>query len=147
MAGVVQSDSDDRNTTSWQPPELCEFSWTRTSIGAWAEYCPATRWSPEIDGTASHTYAQTCANNGDSRLRTTVILDDDLVRRAKQRAAGRNVSLSALINDALRAALAPRAAEVSRFSLPTHGDPRRKQHLTPAQVAEAAEQDDVRSLR
>jgi hypothetical protein len=59
----------------------------------------------------------------------------------------RNVPLSAVINDALRAALAPRRQEASQFSMPTYGDARRRMRLTPAEVSEALEDDDVRSLR
>ena len=80
-------------------------------------------------------------------MRTTVVLDDELFRRAKQRAAKRNVPLSAIINDALRAALAPRRQEASQFSMPTYGNARRRLRLTPAEVSEALEDDDVRSLR
>lgn len=79
-------------------------------------------------------------------MRTTVILDDELFRRAKQRAAKRNVPLSAVINDALRAALAPRRQEAPRFSMLTYGDAHRGMRLTPAEVSEALEDDDVRSL-
>ena len=56
-------------------------------------------------------------------MRTTIRLDDDLLARAKAHAARTGRTLTALIEDALRAALArgtttPRGR---RLSLPTHG--------------------------
>lgn len=56
-------------------------------------------------------------------MRTTIRLDDDLLARAKAHAAQTGRTLTALIEDALRAALArgtaaPRGRTVS---LPTHG--------------------------
>jgi hypothetical protein len=38
-------------------------------------------------------------------MRTTLVLDDQLLRRARKRAADRGTTLSALVNDALRDAL------------------------------------------
>jgi hypothetical protein len=57
-------------------------------------------------------------------MRTTIRLDDALLRRAKAAAAVRGVSLNSLIADAVRAALAPRAAtsrvsEAPRARIPT----------------------------
>lgn len=40
-------------------------------------------------------------------MRTTLILNDELVQAAKKKAAERQTSLSALVNDALRASLKP----------------------------------------
>lgn len=56
-------------------------------------------------------------------MRTTVRLDDTLLRRAKSAAATAGVSLNQLIEDAVRAALAPRARAslVSESMLPTYG--------------------------
>ena len=48
-------------------------------------------------------------------MRTTIRLDDALLRRAKATAAARGISLNDLIADAVRAALAPRPA-ASRVS-------------------------------
>ena len=58
-------------------------------------------------------------------MRTTIRLDDVLLRRAKAAAASRGISLNDLIADAVRVALAPRPAparvsEIARlFELPT----------------------------
>jgi Arc/MetJ family transcription regulator len=51
-------------------------------------------------------------------MRTTVNLDDDLLREAKKRAALSDRSLSAFVADAVREALARRAP--SRESEPVH---------------------------
>ena len=56
-------------------------------------------------------------------MRTTIRLDDDLLARAKAHAARTGRTLTALIEDALRAALA-RGTVTSRdgrIGLPTHG--------------------------
>jgi hypothetical protein len=52
-------------------------------------------------------------------MRTTIRLDDALLRRAKARAAASGRSLNDFIADAVRAALAPRAATARRVELPT----------------------------
>lgn len=55
-------------------------------------------------------------------MRTTVRLDDDLLASAKQRAAERGTTLTRLIEDALRAHLAPRpAATAEHLELPVSG--------------------------
>lgn len=56
-------------------------------------------------------------------MRTTIRLDDALLRKAKAAAAARGMSLNDLIADAVRAALAPRPAgrvsESARPVIPT----------------------------
>ena len=53
-------------------------------------------------------------------MRTTIRLDDDLLARAKRAAADRGTTLTALIEDALRRALAPAAvSQRPRQPLPT----------------------------
>lgn len=53
-------------------------------------------------------------------MRTTIRLDDDLLRAAKRRAAESNRTLTAVIEDALRIVLASReAAPGARPELPT----------------------------
>ena len=55
-------------------------------------------------------------------MRTTLILNDELVAEAKRMAADRRLTLSALVNEALRKALqAPRGdGESTAFSMPTY---------------------------
>jgi predicted transcriptional regulator len=57
-------------------------------------------------------------------MRTTIRLDDDLLRDAKRAAVERGTTLTAVVEDALRRALAPAAAERrERFTMRTfHGD-------------------------
>jgi hypothetical protein len=57
-------------------------------------------------------------------MRTTIRLDDDLLRRAKREALERGTTLTAVIEDALRRALAPAGAgRREPFRMPTfHGD-------------------------
>jgi predicted transcriptional regulator len=50
-------------------------------------------------------------------MKTTIELDDDLLRRAKQRAAMAGVTLRVFIEDALRARLLPRARNRQKFVL------------------------------
>src|SRR5437867_3273101 len=52
-------------------------------------------------------------------MRTTIRLEDALLRRAKAQAAATGRSLNDFIADAVRAALAPRAQKGSRIELPT----------------------------
>jgi len=56
-------------------------------------------------------------------MRTTIRLDDDLLRRAKQRALDSGRTLNAVIEDALRAALQrePTARSGRPLNLPTSG--------------------------
>jgi hypothetical protein len=56
-------------------------------------------------------------------MRTTVRLDPDLLARAKERAARTGRTLTAVIEDALRAALAPGRGRKrgGRIELPTYG--------------------------
>ena len=56
-------------------------------------------------------------------MRTTLRLDDDLLSAAKQHAAAHGLTLTRLIEDALRAMLSARAdAATAPFSMPTFGD-------------------------
>jgi Arc/MetJ family transcription regulator len=53
-------------------------------------------------------------------MRTTIRLDDDLLRRAKRAAAERGTTLTALVEEALRRTLAPEPAPARRsLALPT----------------------------
>ena len=50
-------------------------------------------------------------------MKTTLDLDDDLLRRAKQRAAMAGVPLRVFVEDALRARLLPRARRKGKFEI------------------------------
>ena len=80
-------------------------------------------------------------------MRTTLIIDDDLVRRAKLRAAEWNRTLSDVVNDALRSSLSQPAAPPAPFSLITYGTPNQRISHEPADFAAAFEAEDRESLR
>lgn len=50
-------------------------------------------------------------------MKTTLQLDDDLLRLAKQRAASEGIALRAFVEDALRARLLPKAENLPAFKL------------------------------
>jgi hypothetical protein len=52
-------------------------------------------------------------------MRTTVSIPDDLLREVKQRAASTGQTLSSVVEEALRAALAAHRAQSERVTLPT----------------------------
>jgi hypothetical protein len=57
-------------------------------------------------------------------MRTTVRLDDDLLREAKVRAAEQGISLTQLIDESLRERLAarPRRAKLEPIDFPAYGE-------------------------
>jgi Bacterial antitoxin of type II TA system, VapB len=80
-------------------------------------------------------------------MRSTVIIDDELFRKAKRRAAERGTTLSGLVNQALRESLAKPETNAPPFRMTTFGDPRTKVHREPSDFHAASEDDDRRSLR
>jgi hypothetical protein len=82
-----------------------------------------------------------------THVRTTLLIDDALVREAKKRALEKGQTLSELVTDALRLALhAPRPEAPARFSMPTFGG-EEVLHHEPAAFATAVEEDDRRQRR
>lgn len=70
-------------------------------------------------------------------MRTTLVLDDQVFRRAKREAVGAGVTLSELVNTALRSYLlrgSARPPENRSFSMPVFGDPV-PVHQSPAELA------------
>lgn len=70
-------------------------------------------------------------------MRTTLVLDDQVFRRAKREAVGAGVTLSDLVNTALRTYLlrgSGRPPEKGSFSMPVFGDPI-PVHQSPAELA------------
>ncbi|MCC6766180.1 MAG: CopG family transcriptional regulator [Deltaproteobacteria bacterium] len=77
-------------------------------------------------------------------MRTTIDLDAPLLERAKRRAARQGQTLSQLVREAVSAHLARRAhADDEPFELVTCGEPG-GYAPTPAEMAAALENDDVR---
>lgn len=79
-------------------------------------------------------------------MRTTLILEDQLLKRAKQRAVAQNSTLSDLVNQALREMLSRPREEAAPFSMITFGDPSAPVQHEPADFAAAMEDDDRRSI-
>jgi len=73
-------------------------------------------------------------------MRTTLFIDDDLLRRAKLRAAEWNQTVSDVVNNALRECL-DRPAPTA-FSLITYGGSGKRVHHEPSEFDAALEQED-----
>lgn len=71
------------------------------------------------------------------RMRTTLVLDDQLFRSAKRQAGQQGTTLSEVVNRALRKHLlakTPSQTDAAGFSMPTFGEATRV-HLAPEQLA------------
>jgi hypothetical protein len=81
-------------------------------------------------------------------VRTTLILDDELVREAKKRAADCGLTLSELVNRSLREALdtPPPAAEATPFEMVTYGDRQPQVAHEPDELVRAADDEDAAGL-
>lgn len=81
------------------------------------------------------------------RMRTTVVMDDALYKRARERAAALNVTVSDVVNNALREALARAPKEFPAFEMVTFGDPALKAHHEPADFANVLVDEDEQGFR
>lgn len=81
-------------------------------------------------------------------MRTTLIVDDELFKKAKKRAAAEGSTLSEVVNNALRDSLNARPDEeaLPPFKMITFGDPTRPVHREPAEFSEILEQDDLQTV-
>lgn len=79
-------------------------------------------------------------------MRTTLVLEDELVRQAKKRATDAGLTLSELVNLALRDKLAASEAKAARFEMITYGLEKPPVQHEPGDFAEALEHDDTASL-
>ena len=80
-------------------------------------------------------------------MRSTVIIEDELFKKAKRRAVERRTTFSDLVNQALRESLARPEVTAPPFRMTTFGDPKKKVHREPRDFHAASEADDRRSLR
>jgi hypothetical protein len=80
-------------------------------------------------------------------MRTTLVLDDGLLRQAKRRAAERNTTVSQVVNEALRESLSRPVGKAPPFSMTTYGDPARRIRLEPADMSALLEDQDLQALR
>lgn len=76
-------------------------------------------------------------------MRTTLILDDALLREAKKRAAERGTTVSQVVNEALRAALYAQRPRRRPVQLVTFGPTTRPTHHEPSAFKLGLEADDV----
>jgi hypothetical protein len=80
-------------------------------------------------------------------MRTTLILDDDLLRQAKLRAAQWKLTVSDVVNNALRECLGRPVHSAQPFSLITYGPSSKRVHHEPAEFDAALEREDRDRLR
>ncbi|MEO6349526.1 MAG: DUF6364 family protein [Candidatus Limnocylindrales bacterium] len=80
-------------------------------------------------------------------MRTTLVLDDKLIVQAKKRAADRKTTVSEIVNEALRDSFTRPDPPRRPFRLITYGDPSKPVHLTPADIKEILEEQDLHGLR
>lgn len=80
-------------------------------------------------------------------MRTTLVLDDKLLTKAKKRAADRKTTVSEVVNDALRESFSRPVDPVRPFNLITYGDPNQPEHLSPAEMKAILEEQDLHGLR
>ena len=81
------------------------------------------------------------------RMRTTLIIDDDLLRQAKLRAAEWKLTVSDVVNNALRECLGRPVCPVAPFSLVTYGRSSKRAHHEPGEFDAALDQEDLDRLR
>jgi antitoxin component of RelBE/YafQ-DinJ toxin-antitoxin module len=81
------------------------------------------------------------------RMRTTLIIDDDLLRQAKLRAAEWNLTVSDVVNNALRQCLGRSARTALPFSLITYGHSGKRVHHEPSEFDAVLEREDQDRLR
>lgn len=80
-------------------------------------------------------------------MRTTLVLDDRLLKQAKKRAADRKTTVSEVVNEALRDSFARPIEPPRPFKLITYGDPSKTEHLSPADIKAILEEQDLHGLR
>lgn len=80
-------------------------------------------------------------------MRTTLIIDDDLLRQAKLRAAEWNLTVSDVVNNALRQCLGRSPRTALPFALITYGHPGKPVHHEPSEFDAALEREDQDRLR
>ncbi|MFV2062122.1 MAG: type II toxin-antitoxin system VapB family antitoxin [Chloroflexota bacterium] len=80
-------------------------------------------------------------------MRTTLVLDDLLLRRAKRRAADRNMTVSELVNEALREVLDRAEPVAPPFSMVKYGQGSGQVRHEPAEFARDLDDEGRRRLR
>lgn len=80
-------------------------------------------------------------------MRTTVIIDDSLLRQAKEHAARLGISLGGLVERALRDALREPQTAPRPFSMPVYGKPGAGLRHEPRDFAEVLLDEEAKTLR
>jgi hypothetical protein len=81
-----------------------------------------------------------------TQMRTTLVLDDILLREARHRAAERDLSVSEVVNEALRDAFRHVPQTAPPFSMITYGPSDRLVTHDPADFAADSEVDDRQAM-
>ena len=77
-----------------------------------------------------------------THMRTTLIIDDDVLRQAKQRAAERRLTVSEVVNEALRESLRRPARPAAPFTMVTYGSQDRRVTHEPKDFATFVEEEE-----
>jgi len=80
-------------------------------------------------------------------MRTTLVLDDVLLQAAKRRAAERNLTVSEVVNEALRDSFRRAVPAAPPFSMTTYGKSGRRVRHEPSDFAAELEAEDRSRLR
>jgi hypothetical protein len=80
-------------------------------------------------------------------MRTTLVLDDTLLRQAKRRAAERNLTVSDVVNEALRDSFGRPVLAAPPFTMATYGTLGRRVRHEPSDFATGLEDEDRRRVR
>jgi hypothetical protein len=80
-------------------------------------------------------------------MRSTFVIEDHLFRMAKRRAAELNITVSEVVNQALRESLSRPEARPSRFEMMTFGGSEPTLHHEPADFSSALLSEDEESIR
>lgn len=80
-------------------------------------------------------------------MRTTLVLDDALLRQARRRAAERSLTVSDVVNEALRDSFGRPVAPARPFSMTTYGRAGRRIRHEPSDFAAELEHEDRSRLR
>src|SRR5262245_1017930 len=81
------------------------------------------------------------------RMRTTLTIDDDVLRGAKRQASERGITLSDLVTEALRASVTRATFDAPAFSMITYGDPTYPIRYGPPDFEAALEREDAERLK
>jgi hypothetical protein len=80
-------------------------------------------------------------------MRTTLVLDDALLRQARRRAVERNMTVSEVVNEALRRSLSQPDQTAPPFTMITYGRPGDRVRHEPADLAHLLEREEQEHLR